>query len=178
MQQHSQAGHSLREFVVAAPTVLIPFSFILHLLHRATGDDDYAQASYITMVGGVASGVASTVLGVVESTHKKENTQAKHDNQVRAALTGASMLAHTANLILTRKGLHDEGGSTLLSAVAAAGSLAAKWFDEREKSQQAGGASQIAGVDNAGQDVRIDHSAPDVEQYVVAGPTTNVTPPQ
>lgn len=184
MPQHSQSSHSLRSIVIAAPTVLIPFSFILHTLHRVTGDDDYAQASYMAMVGGVAGGLAATVIGAVESTNKEENTQVKHDNQMRAALSGASMLAHTANLILRRKGLHDHGGSVLLSAVAAAGTLAARWYDDRMQQEQArsegkqAGGGSIAGDDNARQDVRIDHSAPDVEQYVTAGPATEMQRPQ
>lgn len=182
MPQQNQSSHSLRSIVIAAPTVLIPFSFVLHVLHRVTGDDDYAQASYISMVGGVAGGLAATVIGAVESTNKEEDSQLKHDNQMRAALSGASMLAHTANLILRRKGLHDHGGSVLLSAVAAAGTLAARWYDDRMQEKKADDGKQAGGgsarVDNAGQDVRIDHSAPDVEQYVTAGPATATHPPQ
>lgn len=187
MPQHSQSSHSLRSIVIAAPTVLIPFSFVLHVLHRVTGDDDYAQASYISMVGGVAGGLAATVIGAVESTGKEEDSQLKHDNQMRAAFSGASMLAHTANLILRRKGLHDHGGSVLLSAVATAGTLVARWYDDRmqeQKEEQKAGdgrqadAGKISGVDNAGQDVRIDHRAPDVEQYVAAGPATDTHPAQ
>lgn len=172
MQQTTIAGHSLRSILIAAPTVLIPFGFILHAMHSATGDEDYAKASYISMVGGVAGGLAASVIGAIDYSGEKPQGQLKRDGQMRAALTGAAMLANTANLILRREGRHDSGGSVLLSALAAAGTLAARWFDDRIEAERAQSGAGVAGVDNAGQDVRIDHHAPDVEQYVAAGPST------
>lgn len=178
MHQTKVAGHSLRSILIAAPTVLIPFSFILHAMHRATGDTDYAKASYYSMVGGVVGGVAASVVGTIDHSGETKEGQMKHDGQMRAALTGVAMLAHTANLILRRRGSHDHGGSVFLSAISAVGTLAARHFDDRIEAQRADGGSDVAGVGSAGQDVRIDHSAPDVEQYVAAGPGTATHPPQ
>ena len=178
MHQTTVAGHSLRSILIAAPTVLIPSGFILHAMHRATGDEDYAKASYYSMVGGVAGGLAASVVGAIDYSGETKQGQMKHDGQMRAALTGAAMLANTANLILRREGRHDHGGSVFLSALAPPGTLAARWFDDRIEAERANGGSAIAGVDNTGQDVRIDHSAPDVEQYVAAGPSTDLHPPQ
>jgi len=175
MQKTTIAGHSLHSILTAAPAVLIPFGFILDALHSATGDEDYAQASYLSMAGGIAGGLAASVAGAVDYAADKPQGDARHDGQLHAALTGAAMLAGAANLILRRQGRHNSGGSLALSAIAAAGTLASSWFGAKMGGEHADAGM---GAHNAQQDVRIDHKAVDVEQYVVAGPATNVHPPQ
>ena len=177
MQKTTIAGHSLHSILMAAPAVLIPFGFILDALHSATGDEDYAKASYLSMAGGIAGGLVASVAGAVDYAAEKPQGDTRHEGQLHAALTGAAMLAGAANLILRREGRHDSGGSLLLSAIAAAGTLASSWYGVRmsDAQQQA----QVGmGAANAEQDVRIDHKALDVEQYVTAGPSTTLHPPQ
>jgi uncharacterized membrane protein len=178
MQQTTIAGHSLRSILITAPTVLIPFGFILDALHSATGDEDYAKASYMSMTGGVIGGLAASMVGAIDFSGEKPHGQLKRDGQIRAALTGAAMLANAANLILRRKGHHDSGGSVFLSALAATGTLASRWYDDRVEADRA--AAERAGPEGVStqQDVRIDHSAPEVEQYVAAGPATDTHPPR
>lgn len=180
MQKTTIAGHSLHSILMAAPAVLIPFGFILDALHSATGDEDYAQASYLSMAGGIAGGLAASVAGAVDYVAEKPEGATRQDGQLHAALTGAAMLAGAANLILRRQGRHDTGGSLALSAIAAAGTLASSWFGMRMgEGQPRQSQAQVGmGAENAQQDVRIDHSALDVEQYVAAGPSTSLHPPQ
>lgn len=176
MQKTTIAGHSLHSILTAAPAVLIPFGFILDALHSATGDEDYAKASYLSMAGGIAGGLAASVAGAVDYVAEKPQGDVKHEGQLHAALTGAALLAGAANLILRREGRHETGGSLALSAIAAAGTLASGWFGMRMGSGEH--AEVGMGAKNAQQDVRIDHTAVDVEQYVAAGPSTTLHPPQ
>ncbi|MCD2517330.1 DUF2231 domain-containing protein [Massilia sp. G4R7] len=176
MQKTTIAGHSLHSILMAAPAVLIPFGFILDALHSATGDEDYAKASYLSMAGGIAGGLAASVAGAVDYAAEKPQGDTKQEGQLHAALTGAALLAGAANLILRREGRHDSGGSLALSAIAAAGTLASSWFGMRMSGSDH---AQVGmGAENAQQDVRIDHTALDVEQYVAAGPSTTLHPPQ
>lgn len=159
MNKITIAGQPLHSILGAAPSVLIPFGFILDAMHSATGDEDYAKASYLSMGAGIVGGLAAGAAGVAEYVADKPQGEARREGQLHAALTGAALLVGAANLVLRRRGSHARGGSLALTALSAAGVLASEYLGRR------------MGGDGDGQDVRIDHRAPDVEQYVAAGPS-------
>ena len=169
MNKITIAGQPLHSILSAAPAVLIPFGFILDAMHSATGDDDYAKASYLSMGAGIVGGLAASAAGVADYVADKPQGEARREGQLHAALTGAALLVGAANLVLRRQGSHARGGSLALTALSAAGVLASEYL-----SKQMSGSSEHAeaGVHADQADVRIDHSAPDVEQYVAAGPST------
>lgn len=171
MQKTTIAGHSLHAILMAAPAVLIPFGFILDAMHSATGDEDYAKASYLSMGAGIVGGLAASAAGVADYVADKPQGQARREGQLHAALTGAALLVGAANLVLRRQGSHARGGSLALTALSAAGVLASEYLGRRMGGDSETGEHAEAGVHADGQDVRIDHRAPDVEQYVAAGPS-------
>ncbi|CAN7549889.1 DUF2231 domain-containing protein [Massilia sp. LjRoot122] len=169
MNKITIAGQPLHSILSAAPAVLIPFGFILDAMHSATGDDDYAKASYLSMGAGIVGGLAASAAGVADYVADKPQGEAKREGQLHAALTGAALLVGAANLVLRRQGSHARGGSLALTALSAAGVLASEYLS---KQMSGSGTHAEAGVHANQADVRIDHSAPDVEQYVAAGPST------
>lgn len=169
MQNNTIAGKPLHTMLMAAPAVLIPFGFILDALHSATGDEDYAKASYYSMAGGVIGGLAASAVGVAQYVADKPEGEAKQESQVHAVLTGAAMLASVANLILKRSNRQHTTGALVLSAIAAAGALANSVVGKG--AQDASGEHAEAGVHTDDDKTRIDHTRVDVEQYVAAGPS-------
>lgn len=166
MQKTTIAGQPLHTILMAAPAVLIPFGFILDALHSATGDEDYAKASYYSMAGGVIGGLAASAVGVADYVAEKPEGEAKQESQLHAMLTGAAMLASVANLILKRSNRQHTTGALVLSAIAAAGTLATTVSGKGANAEHA-----EAGVHTDDDKVRIDHTNVDVEQYVAAGPS-------
>jgi uncharacterized membrane protein len=177
MNKITIAGQPLHSILGAAPAVLIPFGFILDAMHSATGDEDYAKASYLSMGAGIVGGLAASAAGVADyvadkSQGAKVQDETKRESQLHAALTGAALLVGAANLVLRRQGTHARGGSLALTALSAAGVLASEYLGKRMGGNSESGEHAEAGVHADGQDVRIDHRAPDVEQYVAAGPSS------
>ena len=166
MHKTTIAGQPLHTILMAAPTVLIPFGFILDALHSATGDEDYAKASYYSMAGGVVGGLAASVAGVADYVAEHPDGEAKHHGQMQAMITGAALLASVANLILKRDKRQHTTGALALSAIAAAGTLASRYYGQNTAGEHA-----EAGVHTDQDKVRIDHTNVDVEQYVAAGPS-------
>ena len=177
MNKITIAGQPLHSILSAAPAVLIPFGFILDAMHSATGDEDYAKASYLSMGAGIVGGLAASVAGVADYVADKPQMdaapEAKRDGQIHAALTAGALLVGAANLVLRRQGSHARGGSLALTALSAAGVLASEYLGKRLAEP---GEHAEAGVHTDEDKVRIDHTAPDVEQYVAAGPSTMHAP--
>ncbi|MGH8855092.1 MAG: DUF2231 domain-containing protein, partial [Telluria sp.] len=134
-------------------------------LHSATGDEDYAKASYLSMAGGVIGGLAAGAASVADYVAEHPEGEAKHESQLHAMLSGAALLASVGSLILRRSKREHTAGALALSAIAAAGTLASTVYGKRADDHAA------AGVQADQDKVRIDHSNPDVEQYVAAGPS-------
>ncbi|MGX9218062.1 DUF2231 domain-containing protein [Massilia varians] len=172
MNKITIAGQPLHSILGAAPAILIPFGFILDAMHSATGDEDYAKASYLSMGAGIVGGLAAGAAGVADYVADKPEGEARREGQLHAALTGAALLVGAANLVLRRQGSHARGGSLALTALSAAGVLASEYLGRRMGGNSESGEHAEAGVHADGQDVRIDHRAPDVEQYVAAGPSS------
>lgn len=172
MQKITIAGQPLHTILMAAPAVLIPFGFILDALHSATGDEDYAKASYLSMAGGVIGALAASAAGVADYVAEPPEGEAKHEGQLHAILTGAAMLASVGNLILRRSKREHTVGALALSAIAAAGTLASTVYGKRMDGDHA-----EVGMHTDQDKVRIDHTNLDVEQYVTAGPS-NLHAPQ
>ena len=131
MNKITIAGQPLHSILGAAPSILIPFGFILDAMHSATGDEDYAKASYLSMGAGIVGGLAAGAAGVADYVADKPEGEAKREGQLHAALTGAALLVGAAHLVLRRQGSHARGGSLALTALSAAGVLAAGYLGRR-----------------------------------------------
>ncbi|WP_020651481.1 DUF2231 domain-containing protein [Massilia niastensis] len=173
MPKSSLAGHPLHPMLVVAPAALIPFAFILDALHRSTDNDDYANAAYYSLTGGLVGGIAAGVAGAMDYLTIDQDTEVKRTANVHAILNGAALAATAANVLMRKDNRRHTGGSFALSALAAAGVIVSGWFGGRmvyELGMRVEGVDPTAGKPALGApgDERIDHSFMDVEKYAAA----------
>ena len=95
-------GHPLHPQLVVYPAGLLPFSFVLDLLHARTGQRSYAQASYYAMVGGTIGALAAGAAGAMDylaipKEHPVKKTATLHAlmNVGLVTLTGLNLLARS-----------------------------------------------------------------------------------
>lgn len=131
MPKSTIAGHPLHPMLIVVPAALIPFAFILDALHRSTDDDDFANAAYYSLAGGLVGGVAAGVAGAMDYMTIESDTDVKRTANVHAALNGGALAVTAANLALRRNGYKHTGGSLALSALATLGVVVSGWFGAR-----------------------------------------------
>jgi uncharacterized membrane protein len=177
MPKLTLAGHPLHPMLIVAPAALIPFGFILDALHRASDDDDYANAAYYSLTGGLIGGVAAGVAGAMDYLTIEPQTDVKRTANVHALLNGGALALTAANVAMRRKGYRHTGGSLALSALAAVGVLVSGWFGGRmvyEQGMRVKGVSPIERADELSilpADERVAHALQQVEQAMTpSGP--------
>ena len=131
MPKSTFAGHPLHPMLIVAPAALIPFGFILDAMHRATDNDDYANASYYSLAGGLIGGVAAGVAGAMDYMTIERDTDVKRTANVHALLNTGALALTAANVVMRRDTHSHRGGSLGMSALAAAGVLLSGWFGGR-----------------------------------------------
>lgn len=131
MPQATVASHPLHPMLIVAPAALIPFGFILDAMYRSTGKQSYADAAYYSLMGGVIGGLAAGAAGAVDYLAIRPHTEVKRTANVHALLNVSALATTALNLLRRRNHGNHEGGSLLLSAVAAAGVLVSGWFGGR-----------------------------------------------
>jgi uncharacterized membrane protein len=131
MPKSTFAGHPLHPMLIVAPAALIPFGFILDAMHRATDNDDYANASYYSLAGGLVSGLAAGVAGAMDYMTIERDTDVKRTANVHALLNTGALALTAANVVMRRDTRSHRGGSLGMSALAAAGVLLSGWFGGR-----------------------------------------------
>ncbi|HEX2949189.1 MAG TPA: DUF2231 domain-containing protein [Armatimonadota bacterium] len=131
MPRSTVAGHPLHPMLVVAPAALIPFGFVLDAMYRVTGKEEYANAAYYSLIGGMIGGVAAATAGVMDYLTVEPGSDIKRTANLHAALNGGVMAITTAN-VLARKNKRDHrGGSLWLSALSALGVVVSGWFGGR-----------------------------------------------
>jgi uncharacterized membrane protein len=178
MPKSTVAGHPLHPMLIVAPAALLPFGFILDAMHRATDNDDYANAAYYSLTGGLLGGLAAGVAGAMDYLTIESETEVKRTANVHAMLNGAVLAATAANLAMRREGYKHTGGSLALSALAALGVVVSGWFGGRMVYEQGMRVRGVSPVQDAPDmkmlpgDEGVEHAMQRVEEYVPSsGPT-------
>ena len=178
MPKSTLAGHPLHPMLIVAPAALIPFGFIRDAMHRATGTDDYANAAFYSLTGGLVGGLAAGIAGAMDYMEIQPETEVKQTANVHAMLNGGALALTAANVAMRRNEYKHTGGSLALSAIAALGVLVSGWFGGRLVYEQG---MRVEGVDPIAHspelktlpgDERVAHALRDVEEIAPsAGPT-------
>jgi uncharacterized membrane protein len=147
------AGHPLHPQLVVIPSALLPFSFVLDVMHSATGDESYADAAYYSMVGGYLGGAAAAAAGAADYFAIPSETQTKRLANVHAAMNVGLLGLYSVNLLMRRGSKPRTNGTTkLMSALGTVGLLASAWYGAHlvyEYGVRVKGASPIAHVPDA-----------------------------
>jgi uncharacterized membrane protein len=166
MPKSTLAGHPLHPMLIVAPAALLPFGAVMDAMHRATGDDSYADAAYYALIGGLAGGAAAAAAGIMDYLTIAPRTEVKQTANVHALLNSGALALTAVNLsmrrpargvsgalstAMLRPGGQHGGGSLLLSLLAAAGVLVSGWFGGRMVYEQGmrvrvHGVSPVAGA--------------------------------
>jgi uncharacterized membrane protein len=174
MPKSTLAGHPLHPMLVVAPAALLPFGFILDAMHRFTDNDDYANAAYYSLTGGLIGGLAAGVAGAMDYLTIQPETEVKRTANLHAMLNGGALALAAANVMMRKNEPRHRGGSLALSALAAAGVIVSGWFGGRMVYEQGMRVRGVSPVEyerdlKLPADERIEHAMMGAEKYVPAG---------
>jgi uncharacterized membrane protein len=128
MAQTTLAGHPLHPQLIGFPVGLLPYSFVMDLMHLATGKKSYADAAYYTMVGGCVGGLAAGAAGAADYLTIPRNTESKKVGTLHGGLNLGVMALYGLNLLL-RRGRSSPGPlPVLLSLLGTAGLVVSQWY--------------------------------------------------
>jgi uncharacterized membrane protein len=182
MPKSTLAGHPLHPMLIVAPAALIPFGFILDAMARSSDNDDYANAGYYSLAGGLIGGIAAGVAGAMDYLAIESETEVKRTANVHAMLNGGALALTAANVILRRNEYKHEGsGATLaMGAIAALGVLVSGWFGGKmvyEQGMRVKGVSPVQDAPEAKMlpgDERVEQAMHGAERFVPwSGPATH-----
>jgi uncharacterized membrane protein len=174
MPKSTLAGHPLHPMLIVAPAALLPFGFILDAMHRFTDNDDYANAAYYSLTGGLVGGVAAGVAGAMDYLTIQPQTEVKRTANLHAMLNGGALALAAANVLMRKDQPKHRGGSLALSALAAAGVIVSGWFGGRmvyEQGMRVKGVSPVAHERDLKlpADARIEQAMMGAETHIPAG---------
>jgi len=129
MPQTTLAGHPVHPQLVAFPIGLLPFSFVLDVMHTVTRKESYAEAAFYTMVGGCVGGLAAGATGAADYLTIPPDSHSKKTANLHALLNLAVMGLYGINLFL-RRGRKPPTGflPKLLSLAGTAGLIISSWY--------------------------------------------------
>jgi uncharacterized membrane protein len=180
MPKSTLAGHPLHPMLIVAPAALIPFGFILDAMARSTDNDDYANAAYYSLTGGLIGGIAAGVAGAMDYMAIESETDVKRTANVHAILNSGALALTAANVAMRSKEYkHGGSGATLaMGAIAALGVLVSGWFGGKMVYEQGMRVKGVSPVEDAADlktlpaDERIEQALHKAERYAPsAGPT-------
>jgi uncharacterized membrane protein len=180
MPKSTLAGHPLHPMLIVAPAALIPFGFILDAMARSLDNEDYANAAYYSLTGGLIGGIAAGVAGAMDYMAIDSETEVKRTANVHAILNSGALALTAASVAMRRKAYKHEGsGPTLaMGAIAALGVLVSGWFGGKMVYEQGMRVKGVSPVEDASDlktlpaDERVEQALHQVECYAPsAGPT-------
>lgn len=129
MAKTTFAGHPLHPQLITAPAGLLPFSFVMDLVYDITGDEAYAQAAYLSMVGGLLTGALAGAAGAADYADIPSGTETKQLANVHAMLN-IGLMGLTGLNVLMRRGKRTPTGKLpmLLNGIGTAGLLISSWY--------------------------------------------------
>jgi uncharacterized membrane protein len=128
MAQTTLAGHPLHPQLIGFPVGLLPYSFVMDLLHLATGKKSFADPAYYTMVGGYVGGLAAGAAGATDYFSIPPKTESKKVGTVHAGLNLSVMALYSLNLLLRRRRRSPGPLPMLLSLLGTTGLVVSQWY--------------------------------------------------
>jgi uncharacterized membrane protein len=129
MPQTTLLGHPVHPILIALPSALLPFTFVMDVLFRRTRRPSQRDAALYGLCGGVAGGAAAAVTGAMDYLTIPSGSEEKQVANVHAALNISLMAASVTNLVLRWRGQDArEPLPFALSALAAVGVLVSGWY--------------------------------------------------
>lgn len=129
MPQSTFLGHPLHPQLIVLPAGLMPFSFAMDLLYRATGRRAFRDAAYCSLAGGVVGGAAAAATGAMDYLTIPRGSVEKRTANVHAGINLALIAGAVVNLAMRTAGADARLPLPMaLSAVAALGVVVSGWY--------------------------------------------------
>jgi uncharacterized membrane protein len=128
MYKTTLARHPLHPMLIVGPAGLLPFSFVMDLMHRSTGKQSYNHAAYHSMSAGMTTALAAGAAGAVDYMSIAEDSPTKRTGTTHGVMNIALVALYGLNLAMRRKEEPPSGVCVALSAIGTAGLLASAWF--------------------------------------------------
>jgi uncharacterized membrane protein len=128
MFKSTLAGHPLHPQLIVAPAGLLPFSLIMDVMHRTTGERSYGDAAYHSMWGGFFGALAAGAAGAVDYFSIPRESPVMRTANMHVGMNLGLVAMYAANLAMRRKGEPASTASLLLSGLGAAGLLVSAWY--------------------------------------------------
>ncbi len=111
------------------PAALLPFSFLMDLLHLVTRRKSFADAAWYSLLGGYLTGLAAAATGAMDYFTIPRGRPVRRIADTHAMLNMAGLGLYSLNLMM-RCGRDRRSGlfTTLLSGVGVAGLFVSTWF--------------------------------------------------
>ena len=121
-------GHPLHPQLIVVPAGLLPFSFVLDVLHATTRKRSFADASYYALVGGVFGGLAAGTAGAMDYLSIPKDHPVKRTATTHALMNLGLITLYGLNLLSRRRRRAPTAGQIALSGACAAGLSVSAWF--------------------------------------------------
>jgi uncharacterized membrane protein len=129
MPKLTVAGHPAHPQLVTVPIALFPFSLALDLLHLATGEERFADAAHLAMVGATAGATVAAAAGALDYAEIPEAHETKPIARLHGGMNVGLLGLALVNLFLRRRRDPPSGRlPTLLSAVGTGALLVSSWY--------------------------------------------------
>ncbi len=144
MYKATAAGHALHPHLVLVPGGLLPFSAVMDTMHAATGEQKYADAARLAMVGGLVGGLAAGAAGAVDYYSIPSGTNVKRTAYMHAIMNIGILVLYALNL-WTRRDWREPGPAIVaLNVVSAAALVVSAWYGAKMSYEQG---MRVKGVD-------------------------------
>jgi uncharacterized membrane protein len=129
MPKVTVAGHPAHPQLVTIPIALFPFSLVLDAMHLLTGEERFADAAYLALVGATAGAVVAAAAGVMDYAEIPEAHETKPIARIHGGMNAGLLGLSLANLWLRRRRDPPSGRlPTLLSGLGTAALLVSSWY--------------------------------------------------
>jgi uncharacterized membrane protein len=128
MPKSTFAGHPLHPQLVAAPMGLLPFACVMDVLHAVTEEEEYADAAYYAVWGGLIGGLAAGAAGAVDYLAIRNDQPAKRAANLHAIMNIAGLGLWGVNLAMRGRDRRSNRAVTGLSVLGTLWLLVGAWF--------------------------------------------------
>jgi uncharacterized membrane protein len=128
MPKSTFAGHPLHPQLISLPLGLLPFACVMDLMYARTEKEEYANAAYYSVIGGLLGGLAAGAAGAVDYLALKNDQPAKRAANMHAILNIGALGLWAMNLGMRSRKQRSSPSAAAMSVIGTIGLVISGWF--------------------------------------------------
>jgi uncharacterized membrane protein len=129
MPKVTVAGHPAHPQLVTIPIALFPFGLVLDALHLVTGEERFADAAHLAMLGATAGAAVAAAAGAMDYAEIPQEHETKPIARLHGGMNVGLLGLSLVNLWLRRRRDPPSGRlPTLLSGLGTVALLVSSWY--------------------------------------------------